>query len=201
MILIAAAGSALAALVVAVGAFALTRDDDGDVDGPAIAGALRDAGCTVQTFKAQNRDHKEEDELQDFKYNSDPPTSGPHYGITAPFDFYSDPVEQFRLVHNLEHGGVAIQYGDEVSDETVEEIRDWYLEDPNGIVVAPYPRLGKTIALAAWTAPTKAKDDRYGAGHLAKCPRFDEDAFDAFLDEYAFKGPEPFPREALAPGM
>ena len=198
MLLIAVAGSALAALAVAIGALAFAGGGDDD-DGATLGGALREAGCNVVTAKAQNRDHVEAPR-PGFKYNTDPPTSGPHAGIPAPFDFYPEPVEQFRLVHNLEHGGVVVQYGDEVSDETVSRIRDWYLEDPNGLVVAPYPRLGKTIALTAWTAPTEAKNDRYGAGHVAKCPRFDEDAFEQFLDEYGFQGPEPFPRESLTPG-
>ncbi len=40
-----------------------------------------------------------------------------------------------------------------------------------------------------------------GTGVLAKCPGFDEAAFDAFVDAYGFKGPEPFPRDELQPGQ
>ena len=195
MLLLAAAAAALIALAAVIG-FLTLRGDDEEANGGTASGALAEAGCTVRTVTAQNRDHVDAPR-PGFKYNTDPPTSGPHFGIPAPFDFYNDPVEQFRLVHNLEHGAVVIQYGDDISDETVQEIQDWYLEDPNGLVVAPYPRLGNRIALTAWT---EEEDSRYGSGHVARCPRFDEDAFDEFLDEYGFRGPEPFPRSALTPG-
>ena len=46
------------------------------------------------------------------KYNSFPPSSGPHYQQPAPWGIYTDPVKQTILVHNLEHGGIVIQYGD-----------------------------------------------------------------------------------------
>ncbi len=39
------------------------------------------------------------------------PTTGPHNPVPAPFDFYEDPVDPLRLVHNQEHGGVVLHYG------------------------------------------------------------------------------------------
>ena len=79
---------------------------------------------------------------------------------------------------------------------------EWYRDDPNGIVIAPRPSLGNRIALAAWDADPDQPGEEAppGRGILAKCPGFDKEAFDAFRDEYGFKGPERFPREALSPG-
>ena len=162
---------------------------------------LRAAGCTIQKEPAQEAAHVQE-LPEDFEYNTSPPTTGPHFDAPAPWDFYSDPVEQFRLVHNLEHGGVVVQYGEDVPESTVAEIRDWYLGDPNGIVVAALPELEDEIALTAWTSPDVAPDEEPGPGQgvLAKCPRFDAAAFDTFKDAYGFRGPERFPRDRLVPG-
>ena len=42
------------------------------------------------------------------RYNSLPPTSGPHYPFTAPWGISSEPIPEELQVHNLEHGGVFI---------------------------------------------------------------------------------------------
>ena len=57
------------------------------------------------------------------KWNTDPPTSGPHYGIPAVFGIYNEELEIARVVHNLEHGGIYILYGKDVPDSTVEQLR------------------------------------------------------------------------------
>jgi hypothetical protein len=192
----ALAGLGVVGLIVIGALFAFGGDNDSS-SGP---GALREAGCTLQAFPAQSRDHVQE-LPENFKYNSSPPTSGPHHPQPAPFDVYEEPVEQYRLVHNLEHGGVIIQYGRQVAEQTVDQIVQWYRDDPNGIVIAPLPSLGRTIALAAWTAEVDASGAAEGRGEgiLAKCTRFDEEAFDGFVDAYGFRGPERFPRELLTP--
>ena len=43
-----------------------------------------------------------------------PADHGPHYGIAAIFGIYEDELEIAQVVHNLEHGGIFILYGDEV---------------------------------------------------------------------------------------
>ena len=159
-----------------------------------ISAAMQDAGCTYETRAAQEAKHVAEDEKP--KWDTDPPSSGPHYPVTAPFDFYEEPVDQLRLVHDLEHGGIVISYGDDVPDETVERMRAWWIDDPNGVAASPYPKLGEEITLAAWTAEGAA----HGTAHLARCKAFDEDAFSTFRDELRANGPEPFPLDALAPG-
>ena len=87
------------------------------------------------------------------RYNSFPPTSGPHYASTAPWGISSEPIPDELQVHNLEHGGVFIQYSPQ--DEPV--IRRLGLEGlvqrfpnyPCYIILAPYP-MDHTIALTAW---------------------------------------------------
>jgi hypothetical protein len=148
--------------------------------------AMRAAGCTFETYPDQGRKHFASAN-QPFKYNSFPPTSGTHDPVPAIFNAYEDPINERKLVHNLEHGGIVMQYGSEVPAGTVDKLREFYLSSPNGMVLAPLPRLGDKIALTAWT-------------HLSSCSNFDEGAFKTFRDAYRAKGPERFRLQDLAPG-
>jgi hypothetical protein len=160
--------------------------------------ALEDAGCTVRTFPAQEGRHVEQ-HPKGFKYNSFPRTSGPHHPQPSTFGIYTEPLDQLHALHNLEHGGVAIQYGDDVPAADVAAIEAWYRDNATGLLVAPLPALGDKIALTAWNSDSPQTEE--GDGILADCTKFDEDAFDAYLDAYRFKGPERFPEDSLLPGM
>jgi hypothetical protein len=165
-----------------------------------VAVALRGAACTLQVVAAESPgdDHLTSLEAR-VEYNTWPPTNGRHFVWWAPWAVYRTPVSPLQTVHNLEHGGIVIQYGN-VSLAEVEAIERFYLADPDGVVVAPLPELGGRISIAAWTAPTTEASNDFGNGRLALCPRFDEVAFAAFRDAYRFRGPEPTAREALRPG-
>ncbi|MBI2011215.1 DUF3105 domain-containing protein [Candidatus Daviesbacteria bacterium] len=43
-------------------------------------------------------------------YNSNPPTSGPHYEVWTKPGVYSEPQDDRNLVHSLEHGYIIISY-------------------------------------------------------------------------------------------
>jgi len=196
-----AAALVVVALVLAVVLFAGGEEASDDVAG--VRAALVEAGCTLQSAPAQPGDHSAAaDATSDPKWNTDPPTSGPHFGTPAIFGVYDSPLQIAQAVHNLEHGGVYIFYGDDVPEATVAQLESFYDEDPTALLLAPLPELGETIALGAWVTP----DPRPGAvgeggqGHLAECTQFDEDAFSAFR-ELRFRGPERFPPEQLEPGM
>jgi len=151
------------------------------------SGALIQTGsCTEEQFKGLPPAHLQNPDAP-VKYNSFPPSSGPHYAQPAPWGVYPDSIKQTILVHNLEHGGIVIQYGKDVPQATVAELRDEYQSDPNGLVLAPLPALGNKIAFTAWT-------------HLAECRTFDQDAFETFRDAFRAKGPEARRVSDLAPG-
>ena len=83
-------------------------------------------------------------------YNSDPPTSGPHLPYIAPWGVHTRPIVRELQVHNLEDGGVLVQYNCECPDlaaklRAVVEKYDKY------VIVAPYPGMASPIALTAWT--------------------------------------------------
>ena len=191
MLLYGIAALGILGLVAALALFAFGREGSGSPE--SASGALAGARCTIRSFPALDRGHVE---TPPKNYNSFPPSSGPHSPAPAPWNAYDEQVQQFILVHNLEHGGVIVQYGSGIPDSDVEQILEWYRDDPNGIVVAPLPALKSRIALVAWTG----EEEGEGNGNVAMCPRFDAGAFDAFKGAYGFKAPERFPREILTPG-
>ncbi len=102
-------------------------------------------------------------------------------------------------MHNLEHGGIFIQYGKDVPQATVDELQGFYDEPSERHLAGAAPDLGSTIAIGVWTTSSPSKPDT-GTAHLAKCTTFDETAYAAFFDAYQFEGPERFPMVSLAPG-
>ena len=208
MILLATAGSA-AVVIAAVLGFLLLGGGGGDSAATGVGAKFRALGGSFQTLPATPNLRFKGQQLRHvpglppgFKYNSTPPTSGIHTDQTVIFGIYDEPVPAISTVHNLEHGAVVIRYGPDVPAGETEKIREFYLDDPNGLVVAPMPGLGDTIAVTAWTYDQGRQNDRTyeGEGRLAKVERFDEDAFKAFVDEFRGNGPERFPVSDLKPG-
>ena len=94
------------------------------------------------------------------RYNSSPPTSGPHAG-PARWGEYSGEVREINQVHNLEHGGMIIQYncarlqdGQSCGDvraklsSIMRKARD---EHGRKFILAPYSKMPHAIAVTAWT--------------------------------------------------
>jgi hypothetical protein len=162
------------------------------------------AGFTLQSFPAMTNksDHSDVPTLETKpKWNSSPPTSGPHYGVPAVWGSYDEQVPLVQSTHNLEHGGVVIHYGPDVPSTEVDKVREWYEEDPNGLIISPLSSNKNKITLSAWTAPDAAYGTRdRGRGWLATGTKFDKGAFDAFIEAHRYQGPERVPPERLAPG-
>lgn len=196
--LVAAAG---AGVVVLAGVVAWILLGGGGGAGAADArAALEAAGCTLQTAPAVPGVHSVASaEGTSDQWNTDPPTSGPHFGTPVIWGSYTTPVNPAQLVHNLEHGGVFIQFGDKVPDATIAVLQAFYRNHERGTVLAQYPKLGSQIALGAWVT-TSASNPEDGTGYVARCSAFDEPAFSAFFDAFQFSGPERFPADTLLPG-
>lgn len=187
------------ALLAVIGIGAALAFGGGD-DGPDARTALEAAGCTLATAPALVGAHSvATPEGTSKAWNTSPPTSGPHYQVPAVWGSYDDAVNQAQIVHNLEHGGVAIQYGSGVPAETVESLKGFVQENDRGTILAPNPALGDRIAIGAWVTENATEPEK-STGYLAKCPDFDEAAFAAFFEAYQFKGPERFPADTLLPG-
>ncbi|MBI2203422.1 MAG: DUF3105 domain-containing protein [Candidatus Rokubacteria bacterium] len=83
-------------------------------------------------------------------YNSDPPTSGPHLGYIAPWGVHTRPISPELQVHNLEDGGVLVQYNCDCPD-VANKLADIVRRYDRFVILAPYPAMKPRIALTAWT--------------------------------------------------
>lgn len=191
------AATGLIGLAIVLGVVFLGGGSDDD-----IASAMEAGGCQLKTVPAQVGNHTAaENATSNPKWNTDPPTSGPHFEIPAVYGEYDTPLKPAQFVHNLEHGAVFVLYGPKVPAATIQQLRDFYQEDTTGMLLAPYPKLGDKIALGAWTVPDDFEPGgTNGTAYLATCTKFDEDAFSTFRDELRFRGPERFPPDSLQPG-
>jgi len=196
-------GGGLVVLLAVVGIATLLGIGAGDPSASEVREKLVAAGCTMRTVDALPGEHTLAADDTSDGWNTDPPTSGEHFGFdangnngTVIWGAYDDPVQLARIVHNLEHGGIYIFYGDKVKDPVIAQLRAFYDDHENGTVVAPYPKLGNQIALGAWNL----NDDGSEKAYLAKCKKFDEVAYSAFFSAFQFRGPERFSSGSLLPG-
>jgi hypothetical protein len=101
-------------------------------------------------------------------YNSNPPSSGPHYTTWANFQEFTQPVDDRYLVHSMEHGAVLLLYKCEDGGcpelvDALRAVRDAIPSDPLcdpsirvRVVIAPRPANDVTVAAAAWGATYRA---------------------------------------------
>lgn len=81
------------------------------------------------------------------EYNSNPPTSGPHYDQTARSGFRNDIIADQHIIHNLEHGDVWIAYHPRIPDEVKQELTQFAAAK---VIITPREVNDSDIALAAW---------------------------------------------------
>lgn len=107
----------------------------------------RQPGQAVETM---GNEHIESVNAEHEPYNTNPPTSGPHTEALAPWGVSTEPVPDENQVHNLEDGGVVIQYGDGVGPAQVRELAA-IAGDYERIILAPRPSIPENqIAVTAW---------------------------------------------------
>ena len=117
-------------------------------------------------------------------YNSNPPTSGYHWGGgTAPWGILNEPVPDTLTVHNIEHGGVIIHYREGLEQATVDQLtevaRDLLRRNPC-VVMLPRPadQIDTPIVLTAWN-------------YLMRLETVDRESIEEFFNAHIGRGPEP----------
>ena len=117
-----------------------------------------------------------------FLYNSNPPTSGPHFPQPAEWGAYKEELADENLIHSLEHGGIWISYKSEISEEIRKKLEAFYEKYGRKIVIAPRSKNDSDIALAAWNRLDKFSVAEYSAERVEK-----------FIKAFRNKGPEYVP--------
>lgn len=120
-------------------------------------------------------------------YNSDPPTSGPHYADEAPAGFYDENIYTYPagyLVHNLEHGYVIFWYNCRLLDEagcaTLKSQIKAVMDELGGVkmIAYPWPSLDVPLVMTSW-------------GRLQRFATFDAEQVKAFYRANLNRAPEP----------
>jgi hypothetical protein len=118
------------------------------------------------------RDHVPGSEWSKFKYNSDPPTSGPHDAEWTKAGVYTKPQGDGNLIHSLEHGYVVISHNcsgenpkseirnpkqgtgsaemDKSCLEFVNKLKERVENDTSKLILVPRSDLDINFALTAW---------------------------------------------------
>ncbi len=154
----------------------------------------------------QGREHWEHAKLDGFKYNSNPPVSGPHDADWIRPGIYGEPQDKFKLLHSLEHGYIEIHYNCAIASGNQRSVFSVSAHEDNGvatdsgtvktdcalgqtlgdfakkmtlfkIIVAPNPTIDKPVIMAAW--------DR-----MLKMDTWDEKLAEKFVKSFRNKGPE-----------
>jgi hypothetical protein len=116
-------------------------------------------------------------------YNSTPPSSGPHYATPASWGMKEAEIKDETMVHNLEHGGIAILYRPDLPKDQIDKLKQIFdglpvSEQFNEVkaILAPRSSNSAPIQLAAWTytldlqTADKAKITEFYKDHIDKGP-------------------------------
>ncbi len=113
-------------------------------------------------------------------YNSNPPSSGPHWPSPAKNGIYDTAEPDERYIHNLEHGYIWVSYRTDAGDDAINKLKDIVRADGWKIVMTPRGKDDAKIALAAW-------------GRVLNMDNLDEKKVKDFIKTYRNRGPEKTP--------
>jgi hypothetical protein len=116
-------------------------------------------------------------------YNSELPSSGPHYASATPWGIKDGEIVDETLIHSMEHGGIVIAYKPDLPPAQISQLKDIFAKLPassrfNEVKAVLVPRAAndRPIELAAWTytynldEPDAAKILGFYGSHLDKGP-------------------------------
>jgi hypothetical protein len=137
----------------------------------------------------------------DIQWDSNPPSSGPHFGVWAAYQAYTFPVPRRYYVHDLEHGAIVFLYNcpsacpDVVA--ALQAASDAIPDDPlctglgEGVrvrsVITPDPLLDVPVAAASWGWTYKAD-----CVDLPSLTQFAQDHYDQSPESFCANGTTQF---------
>ncbi len=117
-------GVAASGIIALIAVVLLVVVRGGNSGAKSAAKTLVAANCTYKHYPAQPRTphYTTLDPSPKPSWNSYPPSSGRHFYQWVLWGDYTEPVPLIKEVHNLEHGGMIIQYGNRVSKDDIASI-------------------------------------------------------------------------------
>lgn len=118
--------------------------------------------------------------VPDSEYNSNPPTSGPHWvGVAGP-GIKDKPVADELVLHSMEHGAAVVWYQDGLEASEIDRIKVAFNSASGKKIMLPRKDLDAPVVLTSW-------------GYLLKLERVDEEQIVAFIETNNDRAPEKAP--------
>ncbi|MEO8222844.1 MAG: DUF3105 domain-containing protein [Specibacter sp.] len=162
----------LAVAVITIVAFVITGSIQAREE---TAAAAKNPITGVQTYPNLTRNHVQ----TPVSYPQSPGVGGDHSATWTNCGIYSDPVNEERAVHSLEHGAVWITYKPDLSQKDVSALTDLVKGKPY-VLLSPNPDQQAAITASAW-------------GTQLTVPNADDSRLPVFIKAYAMgpQTPEP----------
>ena len=113
-------------------------------------------------------------------YNSNPPTSGPHWTDTAGPGIKDEFTPDELLLHSMEHGAVVVWYKEGLDQNEINKIKEAYDSASGKKIMVLRKDLDVPVALTSW-------------GYLLKLQTVDEATIKEFIETNNDRGPEQAP--------
>lgn len=128
----------------------------GGIGGLVWMSRRQSANAPGVSYPEVGREHTPLKSAPPVAYNSNPPSSGAHFGSPANWGVYTYEVDDQIFIHNLEHGGIWIAYRPQIGAAVIGQLQAIADEFKGSkIVMAPRSANDSDIAVAAWTRVLK----------------------------------------------
>lgn len=148
-------------------------------EGEVLPAAVSKSVEGVEEFEIIGREHIAQGTAGS-GYNSNPPTSGPHWGAPATNGIHDEQLADEQTIHNLEHGHIWITYKPDISDEDRQKLAEIAKSDDWKVLISKRETNSNPIILVAW-------------GRLLRLNEFNEAKIKDFIKTYRNRGPEKTP--------
>ncbi|MBK5215440.1 MAG: DUF3105 domain-containing protein [Candidatus Pacebacteria bacterium] len=110
-------------------------------------------------------------------YNSNPPTSGPHWAGVAGPGIKDEAVPDELVLHSMEHGAAVVWYKSDLDKEEVDKIKEAFNNSLGKKIMLPRKELDVPVALTSW-------------GYLLKLNTVDTKIIKEFIETNNDRAPE-----------
>lgn len=169
--------SILTVVIIALIVWSITKPKVERLEVQFLEEEVTELGQVIDIMPAQHiairADHEE--------YNSNPPTSGPHYVDAPGAGFYKNGLKDEEAVHGLEHGNIWISYTSAIDEETFEQLRTIQKQNLGSVIMSLREENNAPIVLASW-------------GRMLEMQEFDEATINTYIKLHKNQSPEPFAR-------
>jgi len=113
-------------------------------------------------------------------YNSNPPTSGPHWTGVAGAGIKTEPVPDELMLHSMEHGAAVVWYREGLEQSEIDRIKETFNNSSGKKIMLARKDLDVPVALTSW-------------GYLLKLQTVDEAIIKEFIETNNDRVPEKAP--------